>query len=126
MDSPTSEISPVRRITTVERAEDKDEGRIAQQSIDGAHEKGLQQAGTRKEIVEQGTQASRKEQRIMAQRGYNEHSKEVVGGSPSNSIATKHGSKMMSGKTIGHLKHSGKSHKAGVTHHHKGGYRSTK
>ena len=52
---------------------------------------------------------------------FNAKSKEVVGGSPSNSIATKHGTKMMSGKTIGHLKDGGKKHQHGLTHHVSGG-----
>jgi len=51
---------------------------------------------------------------------FNKHSKSVIGGSPSNSIATKHGSKLMSGKTAGPVKHSGKAHKHGVTHHNSG------
>lgn len=34
--------------------------------------------------------------------------KDVVGGSPANSIATKHGSKLQSGKLIGPVKRSGK------------------
>jgi hypothetical protein len=43
--------------------------------------------------------------------------KEVVGGSPSNSIATKHGGKLQSGKLVGPVKRSGKmGAKHGLTH----------
>jgi hypothetical protein len=54
----------------------------------------------------------------MAGKGaFNAHSKSVVGGSPSNSIATKHGSKLQSGKLIGPVKRSGKAGaKHGLSH----------
>ena len=70
----------------------------------------------------------------MAGKGaFNKHSGEVVGGSPSNSIATKHGDRLMANPSITkHLKSTGgklgkTSHPAhGLTHHHKGGHRPTK
>ena len=60
----------------------------------------------------------------MAGKGaFNKHSTEVVGGSPANSIATKHGSKgMMTGK----FHKAGKAPAHGLTHHHKGGHRPAK
>lgn len=55
----------------------------------------------------------------MAGKGaFNAHSKSVVGGSPANSIATKHGGSV---KAFSHTKHPGggihKSKAAGHSHH---------